>query len=563
MGTLSLSNSNIIFGNQGRASLLSGANALTEVIKVTLGPAGRNVLIEQKLGAGQVTRDGATIASQISFSNKFINIGANIIRQVAKQTEEVSGDGATTATLLANSMLSDGIKAIAADLNAIHVKRGIDYAVSKVVEDIRKNSNSINSNAQIAQIATNTANGDSSVGNLIADAYNETGINGEILIEMGQSTEDRIEIKKGMWFDRGYISRKFVTNEATLCAELKNPLILIYGKKISNLEGFMPFLDRAVEEKRPLLIIAEDVENEALTTLVVNRQEGGLKVVAVKAPGFSEHRRNLLEDIAILTGGKVILGEPGLGLADASINDLGGAKTVKVTSNKTSIIDGEGSDNKIHKRCKTLQYTLKNSKKEQEQKTLKTRIAKLSSSVAYIYVGGFSETEIKERKEIFIKALSSVKSVLNSGYVVGGGVALINSIKLLDTMIGKNCDEFAGIQIVKNALKKPIMQISHNAGADSNQVINRVLESSNKYFGFDAKSLKYKNLVKSGIIDPTNIVCTALIQAASIAGHLILSEVIISEKPLKKIPRHPFACKCSDHDHHHYPGDPYHEHHHT
>tara|TARA_B110000196_G_scaffold50325_1_gene41024 strand:+ start:5455 stop:7131 length:1677 start_codon:yes stop_codon:yes gene_type:complete len=558
-----LSNSNIIFGNEGRASLLSGANALTEVIKVTLGPAGRNVLIEQKLGIGQVTKDGATIASQISFSNKFVNIGANIIRQVAKQTKEASGDGATTATLLANSMLGDGIKAIAADLNAIQVKRGIDYAVSKVVEDIRKNSNSIESNAQIAQIATNTANGDSYIGKLIADAYTETGVNGEILIEMGQSTDDRLEIKKGMWFDRGYISRKFVTNEATLCAELKNPLILIYGKIISNLEGFMPFLDRATKEKRPLLIIAEDVENEALTTLVVNRQEGGLKVVAVKAPGFSEHRRNLLEDIAILTGGEVILGEPGLGLADASTNVLGGAKTVKVTSSKTSIIDGEGSNNKIHKRSETLQYILKNSKKEQEQKTLKTRIAKLSSSVAYIYVGGFSETEIKERREKFIKALNSVKSVLNSGYVVGGGVALINAIKSLDKMIGNNCDEFAGIQIVKNALKKPIMQISQNAGADSNQVISRVLESNNKYFGFDAKSLKYKNLVKCGIIDPTNIVCTSVIQAASIAGHLILSEVIISEKPVKKIPRHPFACKCSDHDHHHYPGDPYHEHHHT
>lgn len=558
-----MSNSNIIFGNQGRASLLSGANALTKVVKVTLGPGGRNVLIEQELGIGQATKDGATIASQISFSDKFINIGANIIRQVARKTEEISGDGATTATVLANSMLRDGIKAIASDLNAIHVKRGIDYAVSKVVEDIRKNSLSIENNAQIAQIATNTANGDSSVGKLIADSYTKTGEDGEILIEMGQSTEDKIEIKKGMWFDRGYISRKFVTDESTLCAELKNPLILIYGKKISNLEGFMPFLDRAVEEKRPLLIIAEDVENEALTTLVVNREIGGLKVVAVKAPGFSEHRRNLLEDIAILTGGEVILGEPGLGLANASTNVLGGAKTVKVTSTKTSIIDGGGSNNKIQKRCKTLQYALKNSENKQEQKTLKTRIAKLSSSVAYIYVGGFSEVQIKERREIFIKSLRSVKSVLKSGYVVGGGVALINAIKSLDKMVGKDCDELAGIQLVKNALKKPIMQISQNAGADSNQVISRVLENNNKYFGFDAKSLKYKNLVKSGIIDPTNIVCTSLIQAASIAGHLILSEVVISEKPVKKIPRHPFACKCSDHDHHHYPGDPYHEHHHA
>ena len=553
----------IVFGNEGRVRILRGADALANAVKVTLGPRGRNVLLDRDLGGPQVTKDGATIAARIEFADKFANMGARFLREVAVETGSSDGDGATTATVLANSILQGGVRAVAADLGALGVKRGIELAVDQVVARVKAAAKPIAGNEQIAQIATITANGDAQIGRLIADAMAATGEQGEILVETGQATDDRLETVGGMWFDRGYVSRVFVTDEANLTAELRNPLILIYGKKISSLDGFMPFLDRAIEKKRPLLIIAEDVENEALTTLVVNRQQGGLKVVAVKAPGFSDHRREALEDLAILTGARVVLGKPGLDLADATPKFMGTAKSVRATVGKTTIIGGGGSDTAVQARCDQLRYTLQRTKSDQEHKTLRRRLAKLTSTIAYIHVGGFTETEIGERKARVDQALRSARTALDSGFVAGGGAALLHAAKSLDGLVGDDCDEFAGIQIVRRALEQPVCQIANNAGADAKMVIGRIAASSDTNFGFDAASLAFGDVVQGGVIDPANVVCTALQRAASVAAPLLVADVVVVEKGVKKIPRHPFACKCSDHDHHHYAGDPYHEHHHA
>ena len=553
----------IVFGDEGRVRILRGADALANAVKVTLGPRGRNVLLDRELGGPQVTKDGATIAARIEFADKFANMGARFLREVAVETGSSAGDGATTATVLANSILQGGVRAVAADLGALGVKRGIEQAVDQVVARVKAAANPVSDNEQIAQIATITANGDAQIGQLIADAMAATGEYGEILVEAGRATDDRLETVGGMWFDRGYVSRVFVTDEANLTAELRNPLILIYGKKISNLDGFLPFLDRAIERKRPLLIIAEDVENEALTTLVVNRQQGGLKVVAVKAPGFSDHRREALEDLAILTGARVILGESGLDLADATPDFMGTATSVRTTVGKTTIIGGGGTDAAVRARCDQLRYTLQRTKSDQEHKTLRRRLAKLTSTIATIHVGGFTETEIGERKARVEQALKSAKAACDSGFVAGGGAALLHAAKALDGFVGADCDEFAGIQIVRRALEQPVCQIAHNAGADAKTVVGRITASSDTNFGFDATALAFGDVVHGGVIDPANVVCMALQRAASVAAPLLVADAVVAEKVVKKIPRHPFACKCSDHDHHHYAGDPYHEHHHA
>jgi chaperonin GroEL len=541
--------------------MMRGADALTNAVKVTLGPRGRNVLLDNDFGGPTVTKDGARVAERIEFSDNFANMGARLLREVAVETSATAGDGSSTATLLANSILLGGVRAIASELGAIGVKRGIELAVDTVVAQIRKSAQQIDQNAQIAQIATIAANGDSQIGTLIADAVAATGEDGEILIEAGRATDDRLETVTGMWFDRGYVSRHFVTDEATLTAELRNPLILIYGKKISDLGGLMPYLDRAAERKRPLLIIAEDVENEALTTLVVNRRDGGLKVVAVKAPGFSAHRRDNLEDLAILTGAKVVLGEPGLDLVDATPDFMGRAQKVRITVDKTTIIGGAGSEDAIQARCGQLRLSLQKPRTDQEERELRRRLAKLTSTVAFIHVGGFSETEIKEKQPRIEKALRAARSALDEGYVAGGGAALLHAARSLDGLVGSDCDEYAGIQIVRRALAQPLGQIAQNAGADSKSVIGAIVASADPDFGFDAGVREFANMVDIGVIDPANVVCRALQGAASVAGPLLLAEAAVAEKPVKKIPRHPFACKCSDHDHHHYPGDPYHEHH--
>ena len=552
-----------MFGDAARLQMLRGANALADAVKVTLGPRGRNVLLDTGLDAPLVTKDGARIAELIEFSNTFENMGARLIREVAVKTGATAGDGSSTATVLANAMLRGGIAAVAADLEATGVKRGIELAVDTVVAHIRASARPIAGNAQVAQIATIAANGDRAIGALIADAVAATGEQGEILVENGKAVDDRLETVNGMWFDRGYVSRHFVTDEATLSAELRNPLILIYGKIISDLGGLMPFLDRAIERKRPLLIIAEDVENEALTTLVVNRREGGLKVVAVKAPGFSNHRRENLEDLAVLTGAQVVLGEAGLGLAEATPDVMGTAKRVRITVDKTVIIGGGGGGEAVEARCTQLRLLLAKATSDHELKTLRRRLAKLAGTVAFINAGGFTETEIQEKRGRIDKALRAVRAALDGGFVAGGGAALLHAAKSLDGLAGAGCDEFAGIQVVRRALEQPLGQIADNAGADGKHIIGRVAASADANFGYDANTRTFGDMVTRGVIDPAGVVCAALEGAASVAGPLVVTEVAIAEKPVKKIPRHPFACKCSDHDHHHYPGDPYHEHHHA
>ncbi len=558
-----MANARMVFGDAARLQMMQGANALADAVKVTLGPRGRNVLLDTDLDGPQVTRDGAAIAERIEFSNTFANMGARLLREVAVETGAAAGDGSSTATVLGNSILRGGVGAVAADLNAIGVKRGIELAVDAVVESIRAAAKPVANNAQIAQIATIAANGDSAIGALIAEAVAAAGEDGEILVEEGKATDDRLETVSGMWFDRGYVSRHFVTDEATLTAELRNPLILIYGKKISDLSGLMPFLDRAIEAKCPLLIIAEDVEHEALTTLVVNRREGGLKVVAAKAPGFSNHRRENLEDLAILTGAQVVLGEEGLDLTEATPDFMGRAKRVRITANKTTIIGGGGDANAIDARCAQLRRSMTKAKSDYELKTLRRRLAKLTGTIAFINAGGFTETEIREKRGRIDKALRAVRTALDDGFVAGGGAALMHAAKSLDGLAGADCDEYAGIQVVRRALEQPLGQIADNAGANGQHVIGQIAASTDASYGYNAQSREFGDVVESGVIDPVNVVCAALQRAASVAAPLLIAEAAVAEKPVKKIPRHPFACKCSDHDHHHYPGDPYHEHHHA
>ncbi len=558
-----MTNARLMFGDAARMQMLRGASALADAVKVTLGPRGRNVLLDTDLEGPQVTKDGARIAERIEFSNTFENMGARLLREVAVETGATTGDGSSTATVLANSMLRGGVAAVAADLEATGIKRGIELAVNTVVAQIRAAAKPIASNKQVAQIAAIAANGDGAIGTLIADAVAATGEHGEILVEEGKAVDDTLETISGMWFDRGYVSRHFVTDEATLSAELRNPLILIYGKKISDLGGLIPYLDRAIERKQPLLIIAEDVENEALTTLVVNRRDGGLKVVAVAAPGFSNHRRENLEDLAIFTGAQVVLGETGLDLTEATPDVMGTAKKVGITVDKTTIIDGGGDSQAVAARCAQLQLLLPKAKSDHELKTLRRRLAKLTSTIAFINAGGFTETEIKEKKDRIDKALRAVRSALDGGYIAGGGTALLHAAKSLNGLAGADCDEFAGIQVVRRALEQPLGQIADNAGANGKHVVGKIAASSNTSFGYDASSRTFRDVVTSGVIDPADVVCGALQRAASVAAQLVIAEAAVAEKPVKKVPRHPFACKCSDHDHHHYPGDPYHEHHHA
>ncbi|MCH2549206.1 MAG: molecular chaperone GroEL [Alphaproteobacteria bacterium] len=554
---------NVKLNRNKRSIIANGAAILSNAVGVTLGPAGSNVLVERELGPPQVTNDGSVIASQIEFSNNYESIGARLLREVARETGSVARDGTTTAVLLANSIFSEGLRAVEAGLDPIGIKRGIDMAVSKSLKHISASAQPVNKNSQVTEIAITASNNDSKIGKAIAKAYSKTGEFGEIFVKSGNSVKDQIEINNGMWFDRGYISRAFVTNESDLSAELRNPLILLYGKKIKTLEGFIPFLDAAIEKKRPLLIIAEDIEQEVLATLVINREKGGLKVVAVKSPGFSERRREMLDDIAIITGAKVISGEPGLDLMNSSPDQMGTAGTVRITASKTIIIEGGGSLKNINNRCKLLSNYLEKSDSIEEREFFSRRIAKLKSSIVNINVGGFTEQEITERTERYNKALMAVAQAKTKGFVVGGGVIYLRASSLLGSLKGEDCEEQIGINIVRRALLKPCCQILENAGADISQSMNFISSHSNHNLGMDVRSLSYVDMIEKGIIDSAGVLSTALSKASSIAGSLITSMAIVPEKKIKTFPRHPFACKCSDHDHHHYPGDPYHAHHHA
>ena len=521
----------IHFGNDGRNQILAGVNKLADAVAVTLGPKGRNVVIEQSFGAPKITKDGVTVAKAIEFSDKFFNIGAQLIKDVANKTNDIAGDGTTTSTVLARSIFVEGYKSVAAGLNPMDLKRGIDKAVTAVVEQIQNRAKQVSENAaSIEQVGTISANGDKEIGEKIAEAMEKVGQNGVITVEDGKDLEFRLETVEGMQFDRGYLSPYFVTNSEKMTVELENPFILLFDKKLSGLQALLPVLETVVQSGRPLLIIAEDVEGEALATLVVNKLRGGLKVAAVKAPGFGDRRKAMLEDIAALTGGEVISEDTGSKLESTQLDQLGQAKKVTITKDNTTIIDGAGDQNVIEARCAQINAQIEETTSEYDKEKLQERLAKLSGGVAVLKVGGATEVEVKERKDRVEDALNATRAAVEEGIVPGGGSTLLYASKCLDNITPANEDEKAGINIIRKALQSPIRHIVGNAGLDGAVVVGKLLEQDDQERIFDAQSLEYVNAFQAGIIDPAKVVRAALQDAASIAGLLITTEAMIAEE---------------------------------
>ncbi len=504
-------------------------------MKVTLGPKGRNVVLEKSFGAPRITKDGVSVAKEITLPNKFQNMGAQMLREVASKTNDLAGDGTTTATVLAHAIVKEGAKAVAAGLNPMDLKRGIDMAVESVVEEIKKKSTMIgNSKEKIAQVGTISANGDKEIGQKLAEAMERVGREGVITVEEAKGLEFEIDVVEGMMFDRGYLSPYFITNSEKMVAELENPVILLFEKKLSGLQPMLPLLEAVVQSGRPLLIIAEDVEGEALATLVVNKLRGGLKVAAVKAPGFGDRRKAMLEDIAILTGGQVISEDLGIKLESVGVDMLGRAKKVVITKEETTIVDGAGKkqgDNSIEARCKQIRAQIEETSSDYDREKLQERLAKLSGGVAVLKVGGATEIEVKERKDRVDDALHATRAAVEEGIVPGGGATLLYAAAALDKLNPTNEDQKAGINIVRRALQAPIRQIVENAGLDGAVVAGKLLESKDTNYGFDAQNLEYVNLMDAGIIDPAKVVRTALQDAASVAGLLITTEALVADKP--------------------------------
>jgi chaperonin GroEL len=522
------------FGTDARARLLRGVDILADAVKVTLGPKGRNVVIEKSFGAPRITKDGVSVAKEIELADKFENLGAQLVREVASKTADLAGDGTTTATVLAQSIVREGAKAVAAGMNPMDLKRGLDLAVATVIADVKARTRKVATNAEIAQVGTISANGEREIGEMIARAMEKVGNEGVITVEEAKGLDTELDVVEGMQFDRGYTSPYFVTNAEKMTAELESPYILLHEKKLTALQPLLPVLEQVVQSGRPLLIIAEDIEGEALATLVVNRLRGGLKVAAVKAPGFGDRRKAMLEDIAILTGGQVISEDLGIKLENVSINDLGTAKRVTITKEDTTIVDGTGSKGDIEARIKQIKAQIEETTSDYDREKLQERLAKLAGGVAVIKVGGASEVEVKERKDRVDDALHATRAAVEEGIVAGGGVALLHSIRALDKVAFANNDQKVGIEIVRRALQAPVRQIAENAGADGAVVAGKLLEASDVNFGFDAQNGEYTDMIKAGIIDPTKVVRTALQDAASVAGLLITTEALIAEKPEKK-----------------------------
>ena len=522
------------FGTDARSRLLRGVDILADAVKVTLGPKGRNVVIEKSFGAPRITKDGVSVAKEIELADKFENLGAQLVREVASKTADLAGDGTTTATVLAQSIVREGAKAVAAGMNPMDLKRGLDLAVQTVIADVKSRSRKVATNAEIAQVGTISANGEREIGEMIAKAMEKVGNEGVITVEEAKGLDTELDVVEGMQFDRGYTSPYFVTNAEKMTAELEAPYILLHEKKLTALQPLLPVLEQVVQSGRPLLIIAEDIEGEALATLVVNRLRGGLKVAAVKAPGFGDRRKAMLEDIAILTGGQVISEDLGIKLEIVSINDLGTAKRVTITKEDTTIVDGSGSKTDIEARIKQIKAQIEETSSDYDREKLQERLAKLAGGVAVIKVGGASEVEVKERKDRVDDALHATRAAVEEGIVAGGGVALLHSIRALDKVTFSNNDQKVGIEIVRRALQAPVRQIAENAGSDGAVVAGKLLESSDVNFGFDAQNGEYVDMIKAGIIDPTKVVRTALQDAASVAGLLITTEALIAEKPEKK-----------------------------
>jgi len=523
----------VYFASDARDRMLRGVNILANAVKVTLGPKGRNVVIEKSFGAPRSTKDGVSVAKEIELSDRFENLGAQLIREVASKTNDKAGDGTTTATVLAQAIVIEGLKSVAAGMNPMDLKRGVDKAVAKVVEEIKNSSRKVTTNAEIAQVGTISANGDQEVGDMIAKAMAKVGNEGVITVEEAKTAETELDVVEGMQFDRGYLSPYFITNAEKMEADLEEPMILLFEKKLSSLQPLLPVLEAVVQSGRPLLIIAEDVEGEALATLVVNKLRGGLRVAAVKAPGFGDRRKAMLEDIAILTGGELISEDLGIKLENVTLEMLGKAKKVTITKEDTTIVDGSGDKAGIEGRIAQIKRQIEDTTSDYDKEKLQERLAKLAGGVAVVRVGGSTEVEVKEKKDRVDDALNATRAAVEEGIVPGGGVALLKASKVLDGFKGDNDDQEAGVAIVRRALQAPIRQIAENAGVEGSIVVGKILENPSPTFGFNAQTEEYVDMVQAGVIDPAKVVRTALQDAASVAGLLITTEAAIVEAPKK------------------------------
>ena len=524
------------FGTDARNKMLRGVDILADALKVTLGPKGRNVVLDKSFGAPRITKDGVTVAKDIELSDKFENMGAQMVREVASKTNDVAGDGTTTATVLAQAIVREGAKAVAAGMNPMDLKRGVDTAVEALVTELAKRAKKVTTNSEISQVGTISANGDSEVGAMLAQAMERVGNEGVITVEEAKSLETELDVVEGMQFDRGYLSPYFITNPDKMSVELEDPYILIHEKKLSGLQALLPMLEAVVQSSRPLLIIAEDVEGEALATLVVNKLRGGLKVAAVKAPGFGDRRKAMLEDIGVLTRGQMISEDLGIKLENVTLDMLGSAKRVVINKDETTIIDGAGKKTDIQGRCGQIRNQIEETTSEYDREKLQERLAKLAGGVAIIRVGGATEIEVKDRKDRVDDAMHATRAAVEEGIVAGGGVALLRAAKALDGLKPVNDEQRVGIDIVRRAIQSPARQIAENAGAEGSVVISKIMENSKQGWGYDAQTDKYRDLVAAGIIDPAKVVRAALQDAASVAGLLITTEAMIADVPEKKQP---------------------------
>ncbi len=528
-----MSAKDVKFNTEARDRMLRGVNILADAVKVTLGPKGRNVVIDKSFGAPRITKDGVTVAKEIELEDKFENMGAQMVKEVASRTNDEAGDGTTTATVLAQAIVREGVKAVAAGMNPMDLRRGIDIATSKIVESVQTASREVKDSDEVAQVGTISANGEADIGQQIADAMQRVGNEGVITVEENKGLETETEVVEGMQFDRGYLSPYFVTNPDKMVADLEDCMVLLHEKKLSSLQDMVPLLESVIQSQKPLLIIAEDVDGEALATLVVNKLRGGLKIAAVKAPGFGDRRKAMLQDIAILTGGQVISEDLGMKLENVTIDMLGTAKKIEITKDETTIIDGSGEKAEIEARVGQINRQIEETTSDYDREKLQERVAKLAGGVAVIRVGGMTEIEVKERKDRVDDALNATRAAVQEGVVVGGGVALIQAGKTLEGLTGDNSDQNAGIAIVRRAIEAPLRQIAENAGVDGAVVAGKIRESDDVTFGFNAQTEEYGDMFAFGVIDPAKVVRVALEDAASIAGLLITTEAMIADKPSK------------------------------
>ncbi|MBY6139088.1 chaperonin GroEL [Leisingera daeponensis] len=522
------------FDTDARNRMLKGVNILADAVKVTLGPKGRNVVLDKSFGAPRITKDGVSVAKEIELEDKFENMGAQMVKEVASRTNDEAGDGTTTATVLAQAIVKEGLKQVAAGLNPMDLKRGIDLATSKVVESLKEMAREVKDSDEVAQVGTISANGEAEIGRQIADAMQKVGNEGVITVEENKGMETETDVVEGMQFDRGYLSPYFVTNPDKMVAELEDCMILLHEKKLSSLQPMVPLLEQVIQSQKPLLIIAEDVEGEALATLVVNKLRGGLKIAAVKAPGFGDRRKAMLQDIAILTGGQVISEDLGMKLESVTMDMLGTAKKIQITKDETTIVDGAGEKAEIEARVAQIRTQIEETTSDYDREKLQERVAKLAGGVAVIRVGGMTEVEVKERKDRVDDALNATRAAVQEGVIVGGGVALVQAGKNLEGLEGANADQNAGINIVRKAIEAPLRQIAENAGVDGAVVAGKIRESADNHFGYNAQTGEYGDMFSFGVIDPAKVTRTALEDAASVAGLLITTEAMVADKPAKE-----------------------------